>query len=96
VSRRPKNQSAQANSDFPTSSTEVPKMKKKSKSTRRTITWRDYPDHLHRRFSQQPNPESLRPDHDTVLAAICGNPESRAIIDSYAFRFPVTVMAVQS
>jgi hypothetical protein len=69
-------------------------MPKKSKSTRRTITWRDYPDHLHRRFTQQPNPESLRPDHDTVLAAVCGSPEARAITASYSCNLPVRIVEV--
>jgi hypothetical protein len=69
--------------------------KRKSASpTHRALSWRDYNDSLHRSFPAQPNPESLRPDSGTVINAISGSPEARAIVDAYAFRFPVRILAV--
>jgi hypothetical protein len=65
----------------------------KAKSPRKP-TWRDYEDALHRTFPARPNPESLHPGASTVERAITGNLEARAIMDSYAFRFPVTVVEV--
>lgn len=56
-------------------------------------SWRDYSDSLHRGFSRLPSPQSLHPDADTVFAAVSGDRHSRAIVDAYAFRFPVTVVA---
>jgi len=47
-----------------------------------------------RSFTSQPSPESLHPGPDTVLSAVSGNPSARAILDSYAFRFPVTIVEV--
>lgn len=61
------------------------------KSSQRT--WRDYSDAMHRGFSKLPSPQSLHPDADTVFAAVSGDRHSRAIVDSYAFRFPVTVVS---
>ena len=67
----------------------MPKLKTKKTATRKP-TWRFYPDGLHRSFPAQPNPESLRPGVSTVERAVSGNAEAQAILDSYAFRFPVT------
>jgi hypothetical protein len=67
---------------------------KTKKQPTRKPTWRDYSDSLHRSFTLRPNPESLHPGEDTVLRAISGNEEARAILSSYAFRFPVTTQAV--
>jgi hypothetical protein len=69
-------------------------MSKPKKATRRALTWRDISDSHHRTFPSQPSPESLHPGPDTTLRAICGSPESRAVVDAYAFRFPVTIVAV--
>jgi hypothetical protein len=66
----------------------------KKKITTRKLTWRDYDDSTHRRFTSHPSPESLHPGPQTILSAVCGNPGARAILDSYAFRFPVTIVAV--
>lgn len=38
--------------------------------------------------------ESLCPTTSTVLRAVSGDPRARAIIDSYAFRAPVTIVDV--
>lgn len=68
-------------------------MAKKIKPTPRS--WRDVSDSQHRSFTTRPNPESLHPGVATVeRAAMTSNPEARAIIDSYAFRFPVTIVEV--
>jgi hypothetical protein len=64
----------------------------KKKSTPPKRSWRDLDDRHIRSFPTQPNPESLHPDAGTVFHAICGNPEARAITDSYAFRLRVTTM----
>jgi hypothetical protein len=68
--------------------------KRKSAPTRRALTWRDYSDSLHRSFPCRPDPESLHPGPETVLNAVAGSPEARAIVDAYAFRFPVRILAV--
>lgn len=65
---------------------------KLKKSPRRKLTWRDYPDHLHRIFRSLPSAESCHPDADTVIKAALGVPEARAIADSYACRLPVVTM----
>jgi hypothetical protein len=69
-------------------------MPKKKLNTRPKLTWRDWPESAIRSFPSMPNAASLHPDASTVFAAVCGNPESRAIADSYAFRFPVTIVEV--
>jgi hypothetical protein len=69
-------------------------MSKPKKSTTRKLSWRDYNDASHRSFPNQPSPESLHPGPQTVLSAICGSPEARAIMNIYAFRFPVTIVEV--
>lgn len=63
-----------------------------AKTTPRKRNWRSNDDSALRSFIVRPNAESLHPSAETVLAAVCGNPMSRSIIDSYAFRFPVRVM----
>jgi hypothetical protein len=67
----------------------------KTKQQTRKPTWRDYSDAAHRPFMTRPNPESLHPGPETVIRAIGGDEEARSIIDSYAFRFPVTISEVQ-
>jgi|GEM_PF-4565845 len=64
----------------------------KSKPTPKS--WRDIPDASHNNpLTSWPSPESLSPGPQTSFAAVCGNPEAKAIIDGYAFRFPVTIVA---
>ncbi len=58
----------------------------------RTLTWRDFGDGP--ALKVMPNPESLHPGPSTVMRALSGNAEARAILDSYAFRFSVTTVAV--
>jgi hypothetical protein len=70
-------------------------MAKPKKSAPPKRSWRDLDDRHHRSFPTQPSPESLHPDATTVLNAVCGNAEARAIADSYAFRFPVTTLNLQ-
>jgi hypothetical protein len=65
----------------------------KSKTSHKT-TWRDYSDANHRSFTTRPNPESLHPSASTATRAITGDEEAQAIIDAYAFRFPVTLVEV--
>ncbi len=62
--------------------------------TARKLSWRDFADSAHRSFPAQPNPESLHPGPSTVERAVSADDEARAIIDSYAFRFPVTIVEV--
>jgi hypothetical protein len=83
--------------DFRTPRYEVPTMAKKIKPVKPVTpskdAWREISDHKHRSFATRPNPESLHPGPATVeRAAMTSNPEARAIIDSYAFRFPVTIV----
>jgi hypothetical protein len=63
-----------------------------AKTKTRKLSWRDYSDDAFRTFPAPPNPESLHPGPATVDRAVAGKEESRAIIDSYAFRFPVTIV----
>lgn len=57
------------------------------------LSWRSYDDRSHRSFPAMPSPRSLHPDADTVIAAVSGNPEARAIVASYACHLPVTIVA---
>jgi|HubBroStandDraft_5_1064220.scaffolds.fasta_scaffold640178_1 hypothetical protein len=56
----------------------------KRKPTRPRHSWRDYEDRLHRSFPSMQNPESLHPGSATVIAAVCGSPEHRAIVVAYS------------
>jgi len=55
---------------------------------------RRWTDAFDRSFPSWPSPESLHPGPQTVLGAVCGSPEQRAIVDAYAFRFPCTIVEV--
>ncbi len=63
----------------------------KSKELRRE-KWRNYPDELILCTSQQSwtTAPSLHPDENTTTGCIYGNEQCIAIIDSWAFRFPIT------
>jgi hypothetical protein len=67
---------------------------KKQKFTRPKLTWRDWPESAVRSFPAQPNPLSLNPGPEVVIAAVSGDPTARLVIDAYAFRFPVTIAEV--
>jgi len=69
-------------------------MAKTKKTQTKKRTWRDIADATHRSFEDLPSAESTHPGPHTVIAAVCGSPEHRSIIDSYAFRFPVTTVEV--
>jgi len=58
--------------------------------------WRSVPDDVILRLtpSSRGSAESLCPTPSTVERAISGDPAARAAIDSYAFRYPVTIVEV--
>jgi hypothetical protein len=65
------------------------------KSKKRRPSWRDIPDSVllaATPIKRIEKPESLNPSPSTIERAIMGHPEAMAIIDSYAFRFPVVVL----
>lgn len=67
---------------------------KKTKPQRRRPSWRDYADHLHRSFPSLPQPESLRPNEDTMIRAVTGDEEARAIVCAWSLVVPVRVVEV--
>lgn len=70
------------------------KKQQKSKPQRRRPSWRDYADHLHRTFPSLPQPESLRPNEDTMIRAVTGEEEARAIITAWTLVVPIRVVEV--
>ncbi len=64
---------------------------KKKRTQRKQFTWRDNPDDRMRNFQSLPRPESLHPTETTMMLAASGDPEKIAIVDSWAFRFPVMI-----
>jgi hypothetical protein len=69
-------------------------MSKKQANRKSRPSWRAYDDSRHRSFPSWPSPQSLHPNADTVISAVSGDRNARAIADAYAFRFPVTVAEV--
>jgi hypothetical protein len=67
--------------------------KPKSPKPKPKRTWRDIPDGLHRGFSGWPSPPSLHPDDSTIFDAVAGNIAARAVVDAWAFRFPVRIVS---
>lgn len=68
--------------------------KRRNPSTASRPHWRSVPDSVllaTTPIKRVEKPESLNPSPATVERAILGVPEAAAIIDSYAFRFPVVV-----
>lgn len=73
----------------------MPKVKQKKTTTeRRRPSWRDHADHLHRSFPSLPQPESLRPNEDTMIRAVSGEEEARAIVCAWSLVVPIRVMEV--
>jgi len=69
--------------------------KKKKVITSKKPSWRNTEnDGWIRSFSLRTDPESLCPTTSTIHRAISGDLTARIVIDSYAFRFPVTVIEV--
>lgn len=60
-----------------------------------TIDWRGVPDSIllcnAPRWSSLPSPASLHPDAALMDRVVKDDPVARAIVDAWAFRFPVTV-----
>lgn len=55
--------------------------------------WRNNDDARYHGYPSWPSPESLHPGPRVTLAFVAGDEESQAIVDAYAFRFPVTVVS---
>lgn len=58
---------------------------------KRVKNWRDYPDQWVAADSIVTAP-SLRPNADTIWLVCLGDVRSKAIVDSYQCRYPVTVV----
>ncbi len=70
--------------------------KTKSQPTKPRRTWRNHDDAVllrGRRFQLPGSAESLHPDVSIGVAAVAGDTNARDIIDSYSFRFTVTLVA---